>query len=1639
MMALLFTFFKTHFSTDVFRLPMQMSKTLLLGSLSLLLLPGSQLAHGQTRYVSTTGTNNDPASATSWAASTTNLQGAIANLASSGGGTVYVASGLYTPTTTTGPDSRTISFSLANSVTVLGGYAGVGSPGSRSSFPSSTLSGEIGDPGSTTDNSYHVIYNTSGVTTSAVLDGFVITGGNADGSVYPYNAGGGLFNNGPGGVCSPTIRNCLFERNSATESGGAIINNALGGITNPVLTNCSFHNNSANNGGAIFNDGRFGNSSPLLTNCSFLNNSASINGGAIYNFAQGPSNASPVFTNCSFLNNSANIGGAIFSDTQAGGISQMTMTNCIVFGNGGNKTFDLFPTPSSSLVVQYSLFETSSLPEDGVDVSGPGNLTTTVSPFASSTSTQLATCSPAIDAGDNSATGLVGITTDLAGQPRFFGTQVDMGAYEVQVGLSLTVIASPSQTTISNGNTVTLTATGASSYIWTGGSTGSTFIASPTSTTTYSVTGTDGFCSAVSSVTITVNPIPCGAVIYVTESGSGLQDGSSWANSLPGTGLQVAITQATSCSAQVWVGAGLYKPTPTTDRTISFSLRNNVVIYGGFRGDETSVSNRTLTMPSSSTLSGEIGDPGSTTDNSYHVIYNTSGLTTSAVLDGFVITGGNANGSNPHSIGGGLFNNGSGGVCSPTIRNCLFERNSATGSGGAIYNGGGGGNSSPVLTNCSFQNNSANDGGAIYNGGGASGNSSPILTNCSFQNNSANNGGAINNGGGASGNSSPTLINCSFLNNSALINGGAIRNFAQSSGNASPVFTNCSFLNNSANNSGGAISSDSQAGGSSQMAMTNCVAYGNAGIRAFHLFPTSSSSLLVQYSLFEPSSATEAGVDVSGPGNLTTTVSPFASTTSTQLATCSPAINAGDNSATGLVGITTDLAGQPRLFGTQVDMGAYELQNQGTPASFSVLGSGTISCGSSPTITLSGSQTGITYQLRRNGVNSGTAIAGTGSALTFIAQPLVGTYTVMATGSVNSCTLVMASSATVVYGSIGSFSVTSMSGCVGSPLTLTASGCSSGTVVWPGGSTGTTFSTSVASPYTATCTIGSCTTTASGTATFNALPMASLSVNLSGTLTCAQPSLTLTASGGTSYSFAGTGLVSQNASAGTAVVNASGLYSVTVTNTATGCSSQTSVQVFSNTAVVSASLVASGAISCSSTSVTLTASPTSLTYNFGAAATQIGTTNQATVAAAGTYSVIVTNANGCSATAHVTVTGSTTTPTGATLTPSPSSTLTCARTSLTLSASATGSGLSYIFSGPTITAQSGTSATINTPGTYTVLITGANSCTTLATTTIFSNTLAPTASLSPSSATLTCSITSVTLTASGGTSYSFAGTGLVSQNTSAGTAVVNASGVYSVTVTNTATGCSSQTTTTISSNTSAPSVSISPGSGTLTCAQPSLTLTASGTPGLTYRWTDGSTAATLSVNTANTYSVTATAPNGCSVVSNAVVIGQDLSIPAFTVSSVSVCATQQATLQASGCSGGVVIWSNGTTGATFVAIAVSSSVLTASCTIGSCRTTASGSVVVGAVLPPPAAILSLTVHESACPVRLVGRATGTSFVFTGTNGYVYSNVYRNGGTYDVFGEGVLKAGIYRLTVSNSNACGLSQSVSQTVQVNRSCP
>ncbi|WP_026711804.1 beta strand repeat-containing protein [Flavobacterium filum] len=87
------------------------------------------------------------------------------------------------------------------------------------------------------------------------------------------------------------------------------------------------------------------------------------------------------------------------------------------------------------------------------------------------------------------------------------------------------------------------------------------------------------------------------------------------------------------------------------------------------------------------------------------------------------------------------------------------------------------------------------------------------------------------------------------------------------------------------------------------------------------------------------------------------------------------------------------------------------------PTAFNVTGGGTVCVGGSGTLVgLSGSQTGISYQLKLNGNDVGSPVAGTGAALSFGTQTALGTYTVVAINSACSLTVTMNGNAVIATG-----------------------------------------------------------------------------------------------------------------------------------------------------------------------------------------------------------------------------------------------------------------------------------------------------------------------------------------------------------------------------------------------------------------------------------------------------------------------------------------------------------------------------------------------------------------------------------------------------------------------------------------------
>jgi len=363
---------------------------------------------------------------------------------------------------------RSATFQLKNCVVIKGGYAGFGEedPNTRDIKVYETiLTGDLlgnDEPNFVNyeENSYHVVTG-SDCNESAVLDGFTITAGYANGSGQPDNSGGGMYNT----YGSPTVINCTFTKNAAGYAGGM----ANRYYCSPTLINCTFIGNAVTSSGAgMFNwrhsdsalincnfygnFGRYGaamriyDSSPTLTNCTFSGNFARQQGGAIY-----VSYSSVELSNCSFSSNVTTLyyGGGIYDHE---GSSSLFLTNCILFNNidsggmdesaqihGGTPVVNYCciqgwtgTWPGSGNTGSNPVFERN--PDDGGDGWGVGDRDNfgallSIGRNDDFGDLHLLVDSPCINAGDPNHPHDSN-ETDLDGRPRIIGGRIDMGAYE---------------------------------------------------------------------------------------------------------------------------------------------------------------------------------------------------------------------------------------------------------------------------------------------------------------------------------------------------------------------------------------------------------------------------------------------------------------------------------------------------------------------------------------------------------------------------------------------------------------------------------------------------------------------------------------------------------------------------------------------------------------------------------------------------------------------------------------------------------------------------------------------------------------------------------------------------------------------------------------------------------------------------------------------------------------------------------------------------------------------------------------------------------------------------------------------------------------------------------------------------------
>ena len=400
-----------------------------------------------------------------------------------------------------------------------------------------------------------------------------------------------------------------------------------------------------------------------------------------------------------------------------------------------------------------------------------------------------------------------------------------------------------------------------------------------------------------------------------------------------------------------------------------------------------------------------------------------------------------------------------------------------------------------------------------------------------------------------------------------------------------------------------------------------------------------------------------------------------------------------------------------------------------------------------------------------------------------------------------------------------SISVPLVTICAGQTATLTGSGATSYTWL-PGASNGTTLTTplNASTTFTLIGSNGLCQSTA--TVTLNPSPNPTITALASPTTVCAGSNLTLTASGANTYSW------NPIAATGSLVVTTPTInttYTVVGTD-GVGCVGQTTINV--NVSPVPTLTASSSATSiCAGTTVTLTANGSG-TYTWNPTGLNTATiTDTPTITT--TYTVSSDNAFGCIGTSTITVVVNTV----PTLTVSPINATVCSGFATTLTATGATS-YTWLPSGNT------TSATVETPTvntTYTVI--GANGvCASSTTVDVFVTPL-PANLVASVSASITCTVPTVTLTGSStSTNVSYAWSGPGSFTSTAQSPTTNIQGVYTFSVIDNITGCVASVTVNVPTDSSIPSVTATT-SGSITCASNSVTLNVTTTStNVAYLW-----------------------------------------------------------------------------------------------------------------------------------------------------------------------------------------------------------
>lgn len=628
-----------------------------------------------------------------------------------------------------------------------------------------------------------------------------------------------------------------------------------------------------------------------------------------------------------------------------------------------------------------------------------------------------------------------------------------------------------------------------------------------------------------------------------------------------------------------------------------------------------------------------------------------------------------------------------------------------------------------------------------------------------------------------------------------------------------------------------------------------------------------------------------------------------------------------------------------------------------------------------------------------------------GATTQSITASTTGCYSVTVTNA-NGCSTTSACTQ-VTVNALPVATISSLNGnsfCQGGSVTLVSTPGS--IYAWSNGLTTQSINVTASANLTVTVTNanGCSTTSAPFAVTMNPLPTAVITAG-GPTTFCQGGSVVLTATGGTSYTWS-----NSTSTSNTLTVSTPGIYTVTATN-ANGCTATSApVTVTVNALPVVAAIAGANDVCVGSTSILTNATANGVWTSSNAAVATVSATGTITGVTAGsaTINYTVTNASGCVTTTSMLVNVNAVPvniPIGGPNT-------VCVGATITNFATPGGVWSSNDVSVATV-AQNGIITGVGA-GTATIsyTITNAAGCASTVTKVVTVNAL-PTVAVAANGPLTFCQGGSVTLTASGGTSYAWANSTIT---TAART--ISTSGSYTVTATN-ANGCFATSAPVVVNVLALPNAAIA-STGSTICLGSTVTLTASG--GVSYAWSNGAQTAATTVNNSNTYTVTVTGANGCTnTASNVVTVNANPAVVTTANGPLTFCQGGSVTLNATGAAS--YIWSNGTLG--------SSNIITQSGTYYVQGTNAAGctsnsAVVTVTVLPTPV-VAALTGSNTVCEASTITLSSATpGGVWTSSNGFVAT--VNNAGI--VTG---MNAGTATITYTLSNgACNSSVSASVTV-------